>query len=284
MSTNQGRPPKRGWRRWPVRSLTVVAVALGSLAMVPGTANAITGCPGGDPSVNHCYALGYMGDDFGGSPVWMNAVGTDLLVSCLSVPNENTDFANYETWMGTNDNGAANTWIEEGYKAGIGFDGKNHGFIWFWADMRSPYPTNYHEHYGPAASVNSFTNVTFSWLGSGNWDVERGGSVIGESAGVGDFAGDSETGAETTVNAGHVFGESRNFQYADTAWKWHPAPTAWDNELNGNGFLFATGTNGSPGSFTEVISNNQCAVPCPPCGRPLPSRSPRRRPRPGWPR
>ena len=87
MTINPGRSASRGWGRWPVRSLTAVAVTLGSLAAVPGTANALTGCAGGLPSVGHCYALGWMGDDFGGSAIWMNAVGTDLLVSCLSVPD-----------------------------------------------------------------------------------------------------------------------------------------------------------------------------------------------------
>ena len=141
MTINQGRSASRGWGRWPVRSLTAVAVTLGSLAAVPGTANALTGCAGGLPSVGHCYALGWMGDDFGGSAIWMNAVGTDLLVSCLSVPDPGSDFATYEMWMGTNDNGAANTWVEEGMNDGVGVDGVNHGFSWFWADMRNPTPS-----------------------------------------------------------------------------------------------------------------------------------------------
>jgi hypothetical protein len=236
----------------------VAAVVLGSLAVLPGTANAATGCPGGWSYNDHCYALGYMGDDFGGKPIWMNAVGTDLIVGCLNVPNGNTDFATYELWMGTNDNGAANTWVEQGYNNGVGVDGKNHGFSWFWADMRNPTPSNYHEHYGPGASVNTWVNASFYWLGSGNWNVKRAGIVLGESAGVGDWAGDAETGSETTINQGHVFGESNNFQYADPSWKWHPAPTNWYNGFNGNGWLYATGLQGNPGSFTEVTSNTGC--------------------------
>jgi len=58
--------------------LAALAVALPLLVAFPGTANAITGCPGGDPSAQHCYAFGYFGDDVGGAPVWMDAVATDL--------------------------------------------------------------------------------------------------------------------------------------------------------------------------------------------------------------
>jgi hypothetical protein len=256
LTTREGRVQVH--HRRPVRWLAGIVAVLGALAALPGKAEAITGCPGGDPQSGHCYALGYMGADVGGSPIWMNAVSTDLLVSCLGVPNRSTDFATYETWMGTNDNGAANTWVEEGMNAGVGIDGINHGFTWFWADMRSPVPSNYHEHYGPGASVNTWTNISFYWLGGGSWNVERGGSVIGQSAGVGDWAGDAETGSEITINQGNVFGESRNFRYEDPSSHWHPAPTKWYNGWNGNGWLTATGSNGTSGSFTEVISRNVC--------------------------
>jgi hypothetical protein len=264
--------PAGTWRRaWLVRWLAVAAIALGSVAVVPGTANAITGCPGGWSYNDHCYAYGFMGDDGGQPPIWMNAVGTDLDVACLSVPNGNTDLATYELWMGTNDNGAANTWVEEGMLYGVGIDGKNHGFTWFWADMRNPTPSNFHEHFGPGASVNTWTNASFYWLGSGNWNVERAGTVLGESKGVGDFAGDAETGTETSINQGHVFGESNNFQYADPSWKWHPAPTSWYNGYNGHGWLYATGENGSPGSFTEAFSDNECGSSAAPrVARPAP--------------
>jgi hypothetical protein len=236
-------------RRFSTLALTTLSVAW----MAP--ALAITGCPGGE-SNGHCYGVGTTGKDRTGTPVWLNAIGTDLYVYCLSVANRNTDFANYEAWMDTNDNVPSDfTWVEEGMKAGIGVDGNNHGFTWFWADQR-PGSGGYHEHYGPGASTGTITNVSFYWLGNGNWNVERGGSVIGESTANGDWAGGGYTGVETTINIATAVGYSQNWQYADPSWDWHPAIAGTLNQSDG--WLSAVADQGTPGSLVSVVNRGGC--------------------------
>jgi hypothetical protein len=248
--------------------LTPIMLASAAVVVVPGSADAITGCPGGAGN-GHCYATGDMGAEnppMNGTPIYLNAISTDLSVNCLNVKNRNTDFANYEMWMDTNDNiyTPGTTWIEEGLKAGIGAHGANMGFQWFWADMRPPGGdiAYYHEHYLGNGTIGGSTSVGFYWFGGGgNWAVDLGPNSVGTSANNGDYAGGGTTGAETTTNKATVAGESKNWQYADTRWNWHPSPTAWDNSNNGNGWLHAGGSNGSPGSLTEVYDNNGCTMP-----------------------
>jgi hypothetical protein len=238
------------------RWLAVGVVACASVGVMSGSASAITGCPGGE-SNGHCYAIGVMGDNNTGTPIWLNAIGTDLYVTCLSVADRNTDFANYEMWMSTNDNDSPYYayWVEEGMKTGIGVAGQNEGFTWFWADNR-PNGGGYNEHYLSGASVNTWTNVSFYWLGGSNWDVEQAGHVVGESTNNGAFAGGGDTGAEVTTQDATVVGQSRNWQYADPSWDWHPSPTAWLTESNN--WLNISGENESPGSFTYVWNNGSC--------------------------
>jgi hypothetical protein len=213
----------------PVQALSgAFALAAASVAVIAPQADAITGCPAGTSS--HCYVEGEMGQAWTGSFVPINAIGGDLYIDCLYVPT-NSDFVNYESWLDTDLNNAAidSYWVEGGAKLGIGVSGAWEGYQWFWADSRPG--DGYHEHYLGSASTYAFENVTFTWLGSGDWDVKFGNSVVGESVGAGDFGGGTQTGVETTNGASGFDSWTRNWQYADPSWKCTrsppPATVAW---------------------------------------------------------
>jgi hypothetical protein len=234
-------------------------VVAGLVAFAP-PAGAITGCPG--TRLDHCYAIGRMGENWTGKFVPVNAISGDLVVNCLGV-NPFTDFVNYETWLDTNLNvdpvGAY--WVEEGAKFGIGVTGAAEGFQWFWADNRPG--GGYWEHYLGNAAVNQFTNVSFDWVsGTGNWNVYLAGHYVGESVNNGAWAGGSDTGIETTTASALFKGWTRWWRYADPSWTWHNVSAAGDGEqvfgpLNVNGYIYKT----SPGDDAVQIGrgSNACA-------------------------
>jgi hypothetical protein len=236
------------------------SMVVAALVAFPPPAGAITGCPSG--TVNHCYAIGRMGENWTGKFVPINAISGDLLVLCLGV-NQYTDFVNYETWLDTNLNAypVGTYWVEEGAKDGIGVTGADEGFRWFWADNRPG--GGYFEHYEGAAALNQFTNVSFSWLsGTGNWNVYLGGDYEGESVNNGAWAGGSDTGIETTTASATFEGWTRWWQYADPSWNWHNVSTAGDGEavygpLNVNGYIYKA----SPGDDPVQIGqgSNACS-------------------------
>jgi hypothetical protein len=231
-------------------------------AGVPST-QAITGCAGNN-KYHHCYAEGEMGQAWTGNFVAINAIGGDLHITCLNPLNAYTDFANYETWLDTDLNNAPINayWVEGGAKDGIGSSGAYEGFQWFWADNR-PNGGGYNEHYLGGASLGTYENVSFRWQGGGNWNVYFAGTYEGTSAHVGDYAGGSQTGMETTTQSVYFQGYTRWWQYADNHWNWHPVDNAGygeyvDGPLSVNGYV----TNDRPGDdVTEKGTNsNSCQI------------------------
>jgi hypothetical protein len=234
-------------------------LAVAGLVTFGPPAGAITGCPSG--TVSHCYAIGRMGQNWTGTFVPINAISGDLVVNCLGV-NQYTDFVNYETWLDTNLNvdpvGAY--WVEEGAKFGIGVTGADEGFQWFWADNRPG--GGYWEHYLGGASLNTFTNVRFTWQsGTGNWYVYLAGNYEGTSVNNGAWGGGSDTGIEATTASATFEGWTRWWQYADPSWNWHNVSAAGDGEavygpLNVNGYIVGA----SPGDEPVQIGqgSNYC--------------------------
>lgn len=171
---------------------------------------------------NECYAITTYGIR-AGAKLPSNAAGVDLEVSCLSVGDRINDFANWEAWQGTNNNISAwDYWVEEGMTAGTVWDGGQPytGFEWFWADMR-PHGGDYNEHFLGDAATGGWTNVSFYWLGDGNWDVLIDGFVVGESTYSGDNSYGGDAGAETTTTNATVEGQLDNYQYEDPNGNWH---------------------------------------------------------------
>jgi hypothetical protein len=160
----------------------------------------------------------------------MDAIGTDLEVDCLSVQNRNTDFADYEMWMTTNNNtDPYDYWVEEGMTAGTLYSapGQPQGFVWYWADSRPN--GGYAEHYIRDASTGTFTNASFYFVpGTGNWNVFLGGSQVGTSSGVGAYAGGAGNGIEVTTRDTTIVGNSVNWQYRENN-VWNTAPNTWQN-------------------------------------------------------
>ena len=224
----------------------------------PGASANISGCPGGYNG--HCYGITGFGGHWGQAPVWLNAVGTDLTANCLEIGNPSNDFVNYEMWMDTGDNVAgSNWWVEEGLKDGKLYvaPGQPSGFMWFWEDHRPVDGAGANGHYISGGTWGT-TNVSFYWQGNGNWNVYRGGSLIGESTHNADWAGGAQTGTEITSGSVAMSAESDNFQYADPSWHWHgvaPAGPSFTDAIGLNGIS----TNGSiTGSFTEIWSARSC--------------------------
>ena len=154
----------------------------------------------------------------------LHAVGTDLSVQCLHVPNRADHFVNMEMWLTTQTNrpNAADwNWVEAGMTAGTLWHSPGHerGFIWFWADMYGD-SDNYYEHYISGASTNTSTNISFYWESPG-WGVYKGGSKVGWS-GVGAYPGTVDVGGESTNGMIAVHGRATNWQYADKnmTWRW----------------------------------------------------------------
>ncbi|MFE0463831.1 hypothetical protein ACFW1A_31710 [Kitasatospora sp. NPDC058965] len=232
-----------------MRSIRTAALLAAGTTLITSTvvlaaspASAVAGCPTAD-GASHCYARGAFGPLAGQGPVWMDAIGTDLEVDCLSVGNRSTDFADYEMWMTTNNNyDAYDFWVEEGMTAGTLYaaPGAPQGFVWYWADSR-PNGGGYNEHYVRDASTGNYTNVSFYFVqGTGDWNVFLGGSQIGTSAGVGAYAGSAANGVEVTTRDTTIVGNSANWQYRqNNVWNW--APAAWQNT---SGNLLSGWTNG----------------------------------------
>lgn len=234
-------------------------LAAASLVLAAPQADAITGCPAG--TIKHCYAEGEMGQAWSGAFVPINEIGGDLYIDCLTVPTDN-DFVNYESWLDTDLNNAPidDYWVEGGAKLGIGVSGAWEGYQWFWADSR-PNGGGYHEHYLGSASTYSFENVSFTWLGSGDWDVKFAGTVVGESVGAGDYAGGAQTGVESTSGGSAFYGWTRYWQYADSSWKWHPVSAAgYGGVVIGPLDAQSQAVNDSPGDdiYNSGIGSSSC--------------------------
>lgn len=241
-----------------VSAFAALMAAMGVASASP--AAALTSCSGGEyigsDGVYHCYLISVFGPRFGGSAYPLNEIAADLRVPCIDVGDVNNSELNFELWMDTNDNTGAGTWVEEGLQAGL-TQGVSAGWHWFWADDR-PNGGGYHGHY-ISGGTTADTQVYFTWLGHGNWNVSRAGTVIGESTYNGDWAEGGQVGAESTTDAMALEGYAYNFEYADPNWAWHPAPGSLFYQYDGALYGGIT-TNGSTPGYSGV---NAFAGNCP---------------------
>lgn len=251
---------------WPGRACALAgSAALVTTAVLAGAvpqAQAITGC-NGDPKVDHCYAIGRMGENWTGHFVPINAVGGDLHITCLSPRNPRTDFATYETWLAVDLNKypVGTYWVEGGALDGIGMAGEFEGFQWFWAFN---VPGGVNEYFQGGASLGTYENVSFYWQGGGTWNVYFAGNLAG-GVDAGAYGGGSDTGLESTTPQVYFNGYTRWWQYADNNWNWHPADYAGYGEYLGHkGPLSVNGYvhNDHPGDdVTEQGTNsNSCPI------------------------
>jgi hypothetical protein len=210
--------------------IAAVAIALASaftVVITPGEAFAAN-CTA-LPNTNHCYAEDY----YNGTE---SAAGTDLEVDCLSVANRSTDFASYEMWVLTNTPQVSyDTWVEIGMIAGFLQNGQT-GFMWFWGQMRPD--GQFHDYYISGASTGNLTNASAYYEGNDNWNLYKGGHLVGTSTANGNGGIETISGTEVTTTAMTVVGQSGNYQFRDSAgWHWVPD----DNYISPNaGGLFTT--------------------------------------------
>jgi hypothetical protein len=201
-----------------VMASTVITAAL--VVAGGGPVSAETAC--GTLQTDHCYALAQMGTYAGNLPRYISAVGADLEVDCLAVGDDNTEDANWEMWLSTNDTNPyspydSGYWLEEGYAAG---PAAATGFQWFWADNRPG--GGFNAHFIEWANALQYQNVSFYWQGGSNWNVYLAGNLVGESVNNGAFAGGTQIGAEMMVDTnGQVHAHAHNWQYTDGGvWQW----------------------------------------------------------------
>jgi hypothetical protein len=198
-----------------VLALTLVLSAA-CLVITESPAAATDGCPNG--SFAHCYGTGWLYNNNN-----LHAVGANLEVDCLAVVDRGTDFANMEMWLRTENTRpfADQNWVEEGMTSGRLWysPGLEIGFIWYWADSYTD-QDNYYEHYIGAASVGTYTNVTFTWEGNSTWGVYRGGTRVGGS-GVGAYPGYANVGGESTTDQTAIWGHAVDWQYKNVAGTWN---------------------------------------------------------------
>jgi hypothetical protein len=201
--------------------LAVTAALLPGVLVAPSPAEAtIPSCPG------HCYGIASYNQYDN-----LEAVGGNLSVACLHVPDRDNHFVNMEMWLTTRADRSATNWVEAGMTAGTLYASPGHekGFIWYWADAYTDIGA-YFEHYIGLASANVFTNVSFYWepnsSGVWGWGVYTGGVRRGWS-GVGAYPGRVDVGAESTDGNIAVWGDAVEWQYRDKARNWHwifPSP------------------------------------------------------------
>jgi hypothetical protein len=210
-------------------ALLTSSVASGAPALASGNC--------GNLQTGHCYAESAQGTTAGHTPIYLNNVGADLEVNCLAVRNDNTEFANWEMWVETDDTNPNSTtdsgyWVEEGYTAGTVLSGNTYytGFQWYWADNRPG--GGYNEHFIEWATANQYKNVTVTFAGGSNWDVYLGGSFVGESTNNAAYAGGVTLGAEMAVdNNGQVWANSKNWQYTNGG-SWSPVDPTFTGYIN----------------------------------------------------
>jgi hypothetical protein len=203
-------------RRRVTALVAVTASACGTMIVAASPSFAAPTCYNGN---QRCYALTPWGS-VAGTNAPSNGSVVDLDVyGCLSVGNEDTDFANWESWQLTNSNlGEVSYWVEAGMTAGTVVDGgvDYTGFQQFWADNR-PNGGGYSEHAGPAGFINKYFPVSFTWMGDGDWDVSVNGIYAGTSTANGGDSWGGEAGAEVTTRDATVAAELDNYAWVNTS-------------------------------------------------------------------
>lgn len=250
-----------GRSRKRVTAVSTYAFLLGAISVIWAPSSmAQTGC--GTLQSGHCYAVDEMGSLANATPIYMTSIGVDLEVDCLTVGNQNSQFADWEMWMATNVHKAGDdsTYLEAGYNAGTINDigGTNYtGFQWFWADTRTGYGQD--THFISWATAGQYKNVTFASQGSGNWNVVLAGRVVGYSKGVGDYAGGANIGAEMAVDTrGQTWAHAQHWQYTNGG-TWHPVNPGVGITA-GNPPGFSTGTAYNPTAFTVHTPAHPCGT------------------------
>jgi hypothetical protein len=205
--------------------------------------------------------------------VWLNAVGSDLEVGCLSVGDRINDLVNYEMWMSTNNNyDATHYWVEAGMTAGTLYSapGQPRGFLWFWADSRPG--GGYSEHNLGNASVGTYTNVSFYWVsGTGNWDVYLGGNYVGTSTNNGAYAGGSQNGLEVTTANTTDIGNTANWQYQSPQGTWYWVTGEQFINTNTSGLLSGYANNQAVHAQTASCSSPYTTTTTPATPQPVTS-------------
>lgn len=186
-----------------VVTAVLLAIAGGIYSATP--AHAITGCGG----KSACFAEG-----IGYTTGYMQAVGTNLSVYCLTMSGDHYDRVSYDLFISTHGT-SVDYYIVEGMRYGYLYDyfsGEKSGLNWFWADYR---PNGvYAEHFIERASLSTTRNAAFYHIsGTDDWRVNLAGIQRGTSTNNGHQAQRAETGMSTTTPNTTAAGISRNFGY-----------------------------------------------------------------------
>jgi hypothetical protein len=208
---------KPGWL--PSGCIAATLVLAGVAAVGASPASAAVPCSGG----SHCYALVDSGTSpvaQGKPPIYISQVGADLEADCLAVNNpdqKETRHASWEMWVETNVSSGGfysptnQSWLEAGL-ANIALNGGPAGFGWLWAE--NPPSGQYQENWISQAAEDQRRNVTFQYLGGGEWNVAWNGTVVATPTDNAGNAGDVEIGAELAGdNKGQVNAHAWNWQY-----------------------------------------------------------------------
>lgn len=198
------------------RLLTVCLIAA-TAVLVPQTAAMAETC-GPNPAI--CYAIARW---IVGAPSGFEGASLALRTNCMISEHPELDhgIVTNELWVATDipDVYGVQRWTEVGITVGK-FQGVSGGIStpsWYWADMRTGYPSgNYHEHLVGAANLGSYTTVSIveRGIGTGDWDVTIG-NFYGASS-VGNFNGPSDwlqTGTESHGDFSQSYGSSKNLTY-----------------------------------------------------------------------
>jgi hypothetical protein len=209
-----------------------------------------------------------MGSEDNKAPIYMTELSVDIEADCLAVPNQNTEFADFEMWMETGDtssNPSSNSglyWIEEGLDDGTVNDNSANtnftGFQWFWADFRPS--GGYNEHHISWASEKQRQTMGFAYLGPETWEIEVNGSSVAREGGEADDAGGTALGAELAVDTeGQVAGHAWNWKYMNGG-AWAPVSPALVIKRTTPPPTWSTGLSVSPTDVTVKTPNDPCGM------------------------
>jgi hypothetical protein len=136
----------------------------------------------------------------------------------LSVPDPSSEIATSEMWMASDDSLDLYLFTEEGATVGP-INGVNHGFTWFWAEVRPN--KGYDEHYpGISISYSSTYIAKITWSGNDTWGIYKDGNWIANSTSQPCCARSMAAGLESGDSAGHAGGYVSGLQKKSTSDQW----------------------------------------------------------------
>jgi hypothetical protein len=176
-----------------------------------------------DPT-HHCYGIDYWNN----SPKNTGAFAK-LDAYALNVGDQCAQFATSELWEATNNTTAGRYWVETGMKHGRHNNGScGNGIEWFWADMRPPCCSNYHEHY-PSLNATTFQDyqTKIVYVCCDEWKLYRDGYQFATSTSNPCCSYAMEVGGEINTNSAYISAEALSLL-------WQPSVNAsWNNGWGG---------------------------------------------------